>query len=164
MTPATEERMTAARDDLETVAEIVDNPRLTHMVAFHAHPRRLSGHFLPSVGAHPRRLSGYFLPSLRAQQCIEKSFKAVLEAHNREVPNIHNLITLHGRVDEYLPYEEEVDVDVLDRLNQLYIDARYPGERGLLPEGKPTEEDARRLFAFAEDVFGIVRRRVQERE
>lgn len=131
MTPATEEWMTAARDDLETVAEIVDNPRLTHVVAFHA------------------------------QQCVEKGFKAVLEAHDREVPNIHNLITLHGHVDEYLPSDEEIDMDVLDRLNQLYIDARYPGERGLLPEGKPSEEDARRLFAFAEAVFGVVRRHVQ---
>lgn len=133
MTLATEEWMTAAEDDLETVAEIVDNPRLTHMVAFHA------------------------------QQSIEKGFKAVLEAHDRNVPNIHNLITLYGRVDAYLP-DQEIDEDILDRLNQLYIDARYPGERGLLPEGKPSQEDARRLFAFAEAVFGIVRSHLRERE
>lgn len=134
MRKAAEEWMAAARDDLETVAEIVDNPQLTHIVAFHA------------------------------QQCIEKGFKAVLEAHDREIPNIHNLITLHGRVDEYLPSEREIDADVLDRLNQLYIDARYPGERGLLPEGKPSEEDAHRLFSFAETVFGVVHRHLQKNE
>jgi hypothetical protein len=35
MKTAAEEWITAARDDLETVAEIVKNPRLTHVVAFH---------------------------------------------------------------------------------------------------------------------------------
>ena len=134
MKTAAEEWITAARDDLETVAEIVKNPRLTHVVAFHV------------------------------QQCIEKGFKAVLEKHGDDVPNICNLITLHGRAEQYLPDETEIDLNRLDRLNQLYIDARYPGERGLLPEGKPSEEEARQLFAFAESVFQRMQRQVGESE
>jgi HEPN domain-containing protein len=132
MRTATKEWLTAAKDDLETVVEIIDNPRLTHVVAFHA------------------------------QQCIEKGFKAVLEEHEQEVPNIHNLITLHGRVSGYLPDEESIDVDLLERLNQLYIDARYPGERGLMPEGKPSEEEGRRFQAFAEDVLDTIRQHLRE--
>jgi len=50
MRSATEEWLTAARDDLETVGEIINNPRLTHVVTFHV------------------------------QQCIEKGFKAVRSA------------------------------------------------------------------------------------
>jgi hypothetical protein len=42
METAVEEWLTAARDDLETVSEILANPRLTHVVAFHAHPESTS--------------------------------------------------------------------------------------------------------------------------
>lgn len=98
---------------------------------------------------------------LGAHQCIEKGFKAVLEKQEGDVPNVHNLITLHGRIEEHLPEDAEIDFDLLDRLNQLYIDARYPGERGLLPEGKPTEQEAQRLYAFAQHIFEVVRQRLQ---
>lgn len=134
MRPAAKEWLTAAQDDLETVAEIIDNPRLTHVVAFHV------------------------------EQCIEKGFKAVLEEHEQEVPNIHNLITLHGRVESYLPTNENIEIDLLDRLNQLYIDARYPGERGLMPQGKPSEQDARRFYAFADGVFDTIRQHLREKK
>lgn len=93
--------------------------------------------------------------------CIRKGFKAVLEEQEGDVPNIHNLTTLHGRIEGHLPEDAEIDVDVLDRLNQRYIDARYPGERGLLPEGKPTEQEAQRLYAFAQHIFEVVRQRLQ---
>jgi HEPN domain-containing protein len=135
MNTATEEWLTAARDDLEAVEEMLGNSRLTHLVAFHA------------------------------QQCIEKSFKALLENHEADVPQIHNLITLHGRIDEHRSSEEaEVDVGMLDRLNQLYIDARYPGEQGLLPEGKPSAEETQRFFGFAGRVLAMIDQRVKEDE
>jgi HEPN domain-containing protein len=133
-TPA-EEWVQAARDDLETVKKILDDPRLTHIAAYHV------------------------------QQCVEKSFKAVLEHHKQSVPNIHNLITLHGRVEAHLPTEDDVvDLDMLDRLNQLYIEARYPGEQGLLPEGKPSTEEARQFFHFADAVLDMVNQHLLERE
>ncbi|WP_259218831.1 HEPN domain-containing protein [Salinibacter ruber] len=115
-----------------------------------------------------RRVSGslqeYFLASLRAQQCIEKGFKAVLEEHEQEVPNIHNLITLYGRAEERLPDEETIDVDLLERLNQLYIDDRYPGERGLMPEVKPSQEEGRGFRAFAENVLDTIRQHLREKK
>ena len=43
--------------------------------------------------------------------------------------------------------------DLLDSLNSLYIDSRYPGDMGLLPHGQPTLEDAREFYEFALDVF-----------
>lgn len=42
MRKATEEWLISAQDDLGTIAEIVDNPQLTHVVAFHAHSESTS--------------------------------------------------------------------------------------------------------------------------
>lgn len=35
------------------------------------------------------------------------------------------------------------------RLDQLYIDARYPGNLGLLPDGAPSIADAREFYDFS---------------
>lgn len=37
-------------------------------------------------------------------------------------------------------------------LDNLYIEARYPGDLGLLPNGKPTLEDSRGFFEVAQAV------------
>ena len=37
--------------------------------------------------------------AFHAQQSIEKVFKAILEEHNMEMPKIHNLVTLYGKVE-----------------------------------------------------------------
>lgn len=49
-----------------------------------------------------------------------------------------------------------IESDVLDILNQLYIDSRYPGSFGILPYGKPTLTDAKRFYEFAMDIFDKV--------
>ena len=41
-------------------------------------------------------------------------------------------------------------------LDSLYIEARYPGELGLLPDGRPTIDDARRFYEYAKWVFETV--------
>lgn len=125
MRRATEDWLASAQDDLETIVEIVDNARLTNVAAFHA------------------------------QQYVEKCFKAILEEREQGVPNIHNLVTLLGRID--VPFSEAIDIDMLTRLNQLYIEARYPGELGLLPEGKPSREEAQHFQQFAHSMYDHVR-------
>lgn len=129
MRKATEEWLISARDDLETIAEIVDNPQLTHVVAFHA------------------------------QQCLEKAFKAILEEREEEIPHLHNLVTLNERAGR--PTEGEKNMDVLDRLNQLYIEARYPGERGLLPAGKPSQEEAKLFQEVASRLYEQIHGRLE---
>ncbi|WP_263819273.1 HEPN domain-containing protein [Salinibacter sp.] len=130
MRAATEDWLASAQDDLETVGELIDNDQLTHIIAFHV------------------------------QQCVEKSFKALLEEREERVPNIHNLVTLLAKVDESL--SESVDEDLLERLNQLYIEARYPGERGLLPEGKPSQDEAYRFYQFAQSIHKQIQRVLQD--
>lgn len=111
------EWLKAANDDIVVLNEIIDNPMVTNLTAFHC------------------------------QQCIEKCFKAVLEEHELRVSKIHSLMTLYEDVKKV--YGVSVDEDVLDKLDKLYIDARYPSELGFLPYGKPTIGDAKEFYRFA---------------
>jgi HEPN domain-containing protein len=123
MSNMTKEWLSAAYDDLLTVEEIKNNSHLTHIVAFHA------------------------------QQCVEKSFKAILENQNVEFPNIHKLIRLY----KLIPIPVAIsNFDFLTTLDKLYIDSRYPTDFGLLPYGKPTLKDAQEFYEFAQEIFNEV--------
>lgn len=133
MKTLTREWLRAAHNDLDVIEEIIHREDLTHIVAFHA------------------------------QQCVEKVFKTLLEEYEKELPKIHNLGTLYGLVEAYLDSETRRDINVplLKRLDELYIDSRYPGEFGLLPNGKPTMEDARTFYRFAQDIHDSVSEMLQ---
>ena len=45
-----------------------------------------------------------------------------------------------------------MDTTLLNLLDQLSADSRYPNEFGLLPDGKPTLEEARLFEQFAKEV------------
>jgi HEPN domain-containing protein len=60
---------------------------------------------------------------------------------------------LHTRIKDYLDIKDE---NILEDLNELYIDSRYPGDMGLLPYGKPTIVDAKEFYEFANSVFDRV--------
>jgi len=90
--------------------------------------------------------------AFHAQQSIEKSLKALIEYENSKIPKQHDLIKLKSMVNTRL----DLDEDLLDTLNQLYIDSRYPGELGLLPNGKPTLADANCFSTFANEVFTLI--------
>ncbi|RMF37150.1 MAG: HEPN domain-containing protein [Chloroflexi bacterium] len=120
------EWLESAGSDLRTIEHILDDDALTHVVAFHA------------------------------QQCVEKSLKALVAFLGRRVPKSHSTIRLYGLVTDALGVE--LDQDILTDLDDLYINARYPGELGLLPYGKPSSDDARQFYRFAAEVY----RKVQE--
>lgn len=90
------------------------------------------------------------LIAFHSQQAIEKSLKALLEYQHKKVPRTHKLQQL---VDVA---EIEVNDTLIQILDELYIDARYPSELGLLPAGKPSIEDAREFYEFAVQVFNQV--------
>jgi len=48
--------------------------------------------------------------------------------------------------------EITVDIDLVMKMDSLYIDSRYPGEMGLLPNGTPTLEDAKEFYEFALEI------------
>ena len=72
--------------------------------------------------------------AFHSQQCIEKAFKSILIFYTGEIPRIHNLLKLYGMISEY----EKIDVNLqsLKRINETYIDSRYPSDLGLLPNGQ----------------------------
>jgi len=107
--------------DLLVIENIIENPHLTHMVAFHA------------------------------QQSVEKSLKALMEHKQMEIPKVHTLVRLNHMLDDIIR-----DIETLKILDSLYIDSRYPGELGLLPYGKPTLEDAKAFYEFAQSVFDMI--------
>ena len=74
------------------------------------------------------------LSSFHSQQAIEKGFKALIEEFELGFVKTHSLETLYNKVKSFF---SNIDYDTLIILDQLYIDARYPGEFGLLPQGKP---------------------------
>lgn len=90
------------------------------------------------------------MTSFHAQQSIEKSLKAILEYHEDNVPKKHDVLLLKDKVQKYIQIDNEY---ILEALNTLYIDSRYPGELGLLPNGKPTLQDAQEFYNFAKDIF-----------
>ena len=128
MTAVANEWLNAANDDLLVIEAIIANESIAHMVAFHA------------------------------QQCIEKCFKAVLEDEEIDIPKIHSLGTLYSIVSDHinLNLEHNDPFAILKVLDQLYIDARYPGAFGLLPNGKPTQQDAQQFYNLAKDIYLVI--------
>ena len=114
-----------AQSDLETIDEIIHNGNLTLIIAFHS------------------------------QQCIEKSFKAVIEEYQlSEHIKTHNLLTLYKLTSQVINIK--VNEDLLELLNKLYIDSRYPGEIGLLTYGKPKITDAEKFYKLAKEIYNNV--------
>ena len=116
------EWLKAAKDDLILLDEIIDNPHITNLIAFHA------------------------------QQAVEKSLKALLEYQNKKVPKTHNiqaLIDISG-------FDYKNEDSLIQLLDALYIESRYPGDMGLLPYGKPSLEDAKKFYNFAYFVFNRI--------
>jgi len=90
------------------------------------------------------------MTAFHSQQSVEKCFKAVLEYNTGSTPNKHDMLLLKSMIESYMSIDNE---DILEDLNELYIDSRYPGEMGLLPHGKPTLKDAKEFYNFANDIF-----------
>jgi HEPN domain-containing protein len=94
--------------------------------------------------------------AFHSQQCIEKCCKAIIEEYELGHIRIHNLGRLFEIVGSKVPLE--ADVVLLEKMDKLYIDARYPGELGLLCDGKPTHVDAQEFYTCAERIHEQVKR------
>lgn len=91
--------------------------------------------------------------AFHAQQAIEKSLKALLEHYGKNVGKIHKLQTLFAHCKlSYDTYEEEILL-----LDELYIDSRYPTSFGLLPQGKPTLQQAKRFYEIAQIIYDQIK-------
>jgi len=93
--------------------------------------------------------------TFHSHQAVEKTLKAILENKNIRVPKTHDLEKLYGMI---LKEEIRLDLeeDTLAEINDVYIDSRYPGDAGLIPEGIPSVEKANEFFKSAKDIYGKV--------
>jgi len=98
--------------------------------------------------------------AFHSQQAIEKSLKALMEEHQIEFRKTHDLVYLHKIIKKH--FDLKIDIGTLRAINELYIDSRYPGEFGLLPDGKPTVEDAEKFYEFAKSIFEIIISKLEE--
>jgi HEPN domain-containing protein len=89
--------------------------------------------------------------AFHSQQAIEKSLKALIENRNQRVPKIHSIRRLIELVDK-----NTYDLELIKLLDSLYIESRYPTNLGLLPYGKPTQEDAKEFFILAKTIFNDI--------
>jgi HEPN domain-containing protein len=67
-------------------------------------------------------------------------------------PKTHDLIRIYGMVEDFITINE----DMLAKLNEIYIDVRYPAGMGLLPDGVPTVEEAKGFVKFAKSLYQLV--------
>jgi len=101
-----------------------------------------------------KRLSGDIrltnIVAFHCQQCLEKCFKAILEESEFPVIKSHDLLKLRSLSEIHMTVDE---IRLLRVLNEVYIDSRYPGDFGLLPDGKPTISEVDVFIAFASTVL-----------
>lgn len=93
--------------------------------------------------------------SFHSEQSIEKSFKALLADDGKDIPKIHDIRRLHKMSEPRIKLDER-ELKILLKINELYVESRYPGDMGLLPYGKPTLQDAREFYEFALKIFDKV--------
>lgn len=89
--------------------------------------------------------------AFHSQQAMEKILKGVVEEFEIGFVKTHNLERLLGAIGKKVNLD--VELDIIKRLDEVYISARYPGDLGLLPSGKPSVQDAKELFEFAEAFY-----------
>lgn len=98
--------------------------------------------------AHADRLTN--LVSFHCQQCLEKCFKAMIEEQEKPSIKSHDLLRLQLYANIELSCSETT---LLGIINEVYIDARYPGDLGLLPNGKPTISETEAFIQFCDTIF-----------
>ena len=88
--------------------------------------------------------------AFHAQQSVEKALKALISSKEIRIPKIHSLNKLFKLIEKDLTVD---GFEIIDMLDDLYIESRYPGEMGLLPYGQPTLDDAKEFYLFAMKIF-----------
>jgi hypothetical protein len=49
------------------------------------------------------------------------------------------------------------DTDMVNSLDGLYLDSRYPSALGLLPDGKPAQADVKAFLVFASTIHSQIK-------
>ena len=92
--------------------------------------------------------------AFHCQQAIEKYFKGYLVEHGKKIKKIHDLLMLYSEVESIKDWN--LDKLILRDINDIYAVTRYPGNIGMMPDGRmPTIEEARSYWELAKKVEAI---------
>jgi len=94
------------------------------------------------------------IAAFHCQQAIEKYLKAIVIEKDVPLIKTHDLIKLNGMINEIK--ELGIDEKKLIILNEVYIDSRYPGDFGLMPDGIPSNEQAKEFIKYVKEIKTII--------
>ena len=77
---------------------------------------------------------------------------AIIEDNNSRAPRTHDLRRLLGIIETY-GIEIEIEEDILDEINAVYTEARYPSDLGLIPDGIPGMKTVTQFYALAKSIY-----------
>lgn len=89
-------------------------------------------------------------------QTVEKAFKATIEYSNTKIPKIHDLEKLMEIINEN-GIKFKTNTDPILKINNIYIEARYPGDQGLLPNGTPSVKFVEEMYEFTEQILNEIK-------
>ena len=89
------------------------------------------------------------IAAFHAQQAVEKSLKAIIEESKLGLRKTHDVERLNIITEDCL----SLDKEMLEQLNTVYLDARYPAALGLMPGGLP-RPSAKRYRTHVRAYFG----------
>jgi HEPN domain-containing protein len=99
--------------------------------------------------------------AFHCQQAIEKYFKAYILEYDKPLLKIHDLPKLYGIIKEVK--DLKIDEDLLSTINETYIEGRYPGELGLLPDGMPSNEQAHDFLEFTKSIEEKIKNEINKK-
>ena len=94
------------------------------------------------------------IAAFHCHQMIEKYLKAYLIEKDAPLIKTHDLIKLNGMIKNIK--DLGIDENKLIIINEVYIESRYPGEIGLLPDGMPADEQAKEFIEYAKEIKMII--------
>ena len=92
--------------------------------------------------------------AFHCQQTIEKYLKAFLIENDVSIIKTHDLVKLNKMAMEIKNLG--IDKEKLVIINHVYAGSRYPGELGLMPDGMPSDVQAKEFLEYAKEVKGII--------
>ena len=94
------------------------------------------------------------IAAFHCQQAIEKCLKAYLINNDFPLLRTHDLLKLYAQIRKQV--DLELNEDTLVMISQVYLDSRYPGDIGLLPDGLPSVDLAQGFLEFAKEVKAVI--------
>lgn len=89
--------------------------------------------------------------AFHCQQAVEKIFKSIIEALEEHIPRIHNIEVLFGIIEKKV--QLNVDEKMLEQINEVYTDSRYPSDVGLIPKGIPDTKTIEKFINFIHELY-----------